>query len=129
MVKQQGFTLTEVLIAMFLMGLGVLAAAPMFLFAMQANEVGSDIGSAGALAVDRLERLRSEQYDTLTAGGSIATNTVDFSDTSDPDFDIRWLIVDDSPISDTKTITVRVIPAGSLPGARRVVTLTTVRAP
>ena len=127
--QQQGFTLAEVMVALFLMGLGVLAAAPMFLFAMQGNEAGGDIGSAGALAVDRFEQLRAQDYQTLTAGGSIAVNVSGYSDTTDPDFDVRWIIVDDTPIADTKTITVRVVPQGDLPSASRVVTLSTVRAP
>jgi prepilin-type N-terminal cleavage/methylation domain-containing protein len=124
-----GFSLVEVIVALFLMGLGVLAAAPMFLYAMQGNAAGADIGSAGALAVDRLEQLRAEDYAALPAGGSLAVSTVGFSDTSDPKFTIRWIIVDDSPISRTKAISVRVIPAGTIPGASRVVTLSTVRAP
>ena len=127
--QQQGFTLAEVMVALFLMGLGVLAAAPMFLFAMQGNEAAGDIGSAGALAVDRFEQLRAQDYDTLTAGGSVAVNVNGFSDVTDPDFDVRWIIVDDTPIANTKTITVRVVPQGDLPSASRVVTLSTVRAP
>ena len=37
-----GFTLVEVVVALFLIGLGVLAAAPMFMFAMQGNAVGGE---------------------------------------------------------------------------------------
>jgi len=127
--KSAGFSLVEVIVALFLMGLGVLAAAPMFMYAMQGNAAGADIGSAGAIAVDRLEQIRSQDYAALTAGGSLAVNTGGFSDTSDPQFTIRWVIVDDSPIANTKAISVRVIPAGTIPGASRVVTLSTVRAP
>ena len=42
-----GFTLVEVLIALFLIGIGVLAAAPMFIYAMQGNAVGGDFGIGG----------------------------------------------------------------------------------
>ena len=35
-----GFTLAEVLVALFLIGIGVLAAAPMFMYAMQGTAVG-----------------------------------------------------------------------------------------
>lgn len=124
-----GFSLVEVIVALFLMGLGVLAAAPMFMYAMQQNASGGDIGSAGAIAVDRLEQIRARDYDTLTAGGSLAVNATGYSDVTDPDFTVRWIVVDDIPIANTKSISVRVIPSGDLPGASRVVTLSTVRAP
>jgi prepilin-type N-terminal cleavage/methylation domain-containing protein len=124
-----GFTLVEVVIALFLMGLGVLAAAPMFMFAMQGNAVGGEKGAASALAVERMELLRSANFSTLTAGGSLTVSLTGYSDTSDPDFDVRWLIANRGTPTNTKTIRVRVVPAGTIPGPSRTVTLSTVRAP
>jgi len=127
--NSSGFTLVEVVVALFLMGLGVLAAAPMFMFAMQGNAVGGEKGQASALAVEHMELLRSTDYINLTAGGSLTVSLTGYSDTSDSDFDVRWLIADRGTPANTKTIRVRVVPAGTIPGPSRVVTLTTVRAP
>ena len=127
--QTSGFTLVEVVIALFLIGLGVLAAAPMFMFAMQSNAVGAEKGQAGALAVERMELLRADDFINLTAGGSLTVSITGYSDTGDPDFDVRWLIADRGTPTNTKTIAVRVVPAGTIPGPSRVVTLTTVRAP
>ena len=126
--SNSGFTLVEVVVALFLIGLGVLAAAPMFMFAMQGNAVGGEKGAAGALAVERMEILRATDYATLTAGGSLTVDTAGFVDTSDPNYTIRWLITANTNPLGTFTVTVRVIPAGTIPGSSRVVTLTTMRA-
>lgn len=124
-----GFTLVEVVIALFLIGLGVLAAAPMFMFAMQTTAVGGEKGIAGAAAVERMELLRRQDYTTLTAGGSLTVNISGYSDTSDPDYAVRWLISNRGNPTNTKTVAVRVVPAGTIVGSSRAVTLTTVRAP
>ncbi len=126
-----GFTIVEVLVALFLMAIGVLAAAPMFVYAMQGNAVGADFGSAGAIAVERMEILRGTRYTDLPAGGDLASDTsaggVDYFDNSDPDFTVRWLIVNNVSPADTKTITLRVTAVRQVVGNRKGVTLTTLR--
>ncbi len=124
-----GFTLVEVLVALFLIGLGVLAAAPMFMYAMQGNAVGGEKGEAGALAVERMEILRAATYSSLTPGGSLTVNTTGYVDTSDPDHTVRWLIETNTVPSGSRIISVRVVPAGTIPGSSREVTLTTIRGP
>ena len=127
--SSSGFTLVEVIVALFLIGLGVLAAAPMFMYAIQGNAVGGEKGEAGALAVEQMEILRAADYVTLSAGGSLTVDTAGYVDTSDPDVTVRWLIVDNTAPTGSLIISVRVIPAGSIPGSSREVTLTTIRGP
>ena len=127
--SSSGFTLVEVIVALFLIGLGVLAAAPMFMYAIQGNAVGGEKGEAGALAVEQMEILRAADYVTLSAGGSLTVNTTGYVDTSDPDVIVRWLIVDNTAPTGSLIISVRVIPAGSIPGSSREVTLTSIRGP
>lgn len=126
-----GFTLVEVLLALFLIAIGVLAAAPMFVYAMQGNAMGADFGSTGAIAVERMEILRSTSYGNLPAGGDLASDVsaggVDYFDNSDPDYTVRWQIVDNVSPDDTKTITVRVTAVRQVVGNRKGVTLTTLR--
>ena len=122
-----GFTLVEVLVAMFLIGIGVLAAAPMFMYAMQGNAVGGDFGSVGAVAVERMELLRSTNYASLTAGGSLTANVTNYFDLSNPEVTQRWSITDNTSPVGTKTITVRVIANRQVVGERKDVTLTMIR--
>ena len=49
--ESRGFTLMEVVIALFLIAVGVIATAPLFVYAMQENAGGGDMGTVGAAAV------------------------------------------------------------------------------
>ena len=127
--SSSGFTLVEVIVALFLIGLGVLAAAPMFMYAMQGNAVGGEKGAAGALAVERMEILRAANYATLAAGGSLTVDTGGYVDNSDPNNTVRWLIINNTAPTGSLIVSVRVIPAGLIPGSSREVTLTSIRGP
>ena len=126
-----GFTLVEVMLALLLLAIGVLAAAPMFVYAMKGNAGAGDFGVVGALAVERMELLRGEDYSDLDAGGSLTANTtvggVDYFDTSNDGYVLRWTIADGSPIANTKTIAVRAVALRQVIGQQKEVTLTTVR--
>jgi prepilin-type N-terminal cleavage/methylation domain-containing protein len=124
---ERGFSLVEVLVALFLIALGVLAAAPMFVYAMQSNATGADFGSVGALAVERMEQLRSSSFVSLAAGGSLTVGQAGYSDSSDPDYIVRWRITDDATPPSVKTITVRTIAVRQVVGQRKEITLTTLR--
>jgi len=123
----EGFTLVEVLLALFLIGIGVLAAAPMFIYAMQGNAVGADLGWVGAVGVERMELLRAEDYDNLPAGGSLTTNVTGYFDTGTQGVTVRWTITDNTVPARTKTITVLVVADRQVVGEQKNVTLTTIR--
>jgi len=122
-----GFTLLEVIVALVLIGVGVLAAAPMFVYAMKGNAVAADFGSVGAVAVERMELLRSQDYVTLAPGGSLTVTTNGYSDSSDPDYTVRWQIADNAVPAGTRSITVRAIAVRQVVGQRKEITLTTLR--
>jgi prepilin-type N-terminal cleavage/methylation domain-containing protein len=125
-----GFTLIEVMLALFLIGLGLLAAAPLFIYAAQGTAVGADFGSAGAIAVERLELLRGVDFDdlALAQGGSLTADVTGYFDASHSDFDVRWLIVDNVSPPNTKTITVTVTAKRQVVGLAKGATVTTLRA-
>lgn len=122
-----GFSLVEVLVALFLIALGVLAAAPMFVYAMQGNATGADFGSVGANAVERMELLRGQDYASLAPGGSLNVSQVGYSDLGDPDVVVRWTIAENANPAGTRTIVVRAIATRQVVGQRKEVTLTTLR--
>jgi prepilin-type N-terminal cleavage/methylation domain-containing protein len=130
--RSEGFTLVETIVALFLIGLAVLAAAPMFMYATQVNAVGADFGTGGAKAVERMEELRGSPFATLVAGGSLTGDTAGYFDASDPSYTIRWQITDNGAPPDTKTIEVRCVAmrtANANMGNQKQVTLTSLRGP
>jgi len=126
--RSDGFTLVEVLLALFLIGLALVAAAPMFISAVKETASGADLGSVGARAVDRMELLRQSDFFSLAAGGDLASNVSGFSDTGDPNFTVRWQITDNASPATLKTVSVRVIATRVAMGLQKEITLTSLRA-
>ena len=95
----QGFTLIEVLIAMAIFSVGILAVG-----AMQINSVNTNTGARihteeSTWVVDQIERLTALDYDNadLTAG----VHTV----VQGP-YTVQWTVTDDSPVAGAKRIAV-----------------------
>ncbi len=125
--RAAGFSLVEVLVGLFLLSIGLLALAPMFVQAARSNAVGADMGWVGAAATERMERLREIDYEDLTAGGSLTSNAGGFFDASAPNLLIRWEVVDNTVPANTKTVNL-VAEIQAVTGPRRRVSLTTLRA-
>ena len=95
----QGFTLIEVLIAMAIFSVGILAVG-----AMQINSVNTNTGARihteeSTWVVDQIERLTALDYDNadLTAG--------DHTVVQGP-YTVQWTVTDDSPVAGAKRIAV-----------------------
>lgn len=126
--KNSGFSLLETLIAMFLTMVAALAVAPMFVQAARTNDAGADMGSVGAIAVDRLEQLRQEPWRDLLSGGSLTENVDGYFSAAGTDFLVRWRILDDPTTTQSKAITVIALAREAQIGPRRQVELTVARA-
>ena len=122
-----GFSLVEVLLAMSLMFVGMMAAAPLFVFAMKETAAGADLGTVGAAAVDRMEMLRATGFDSLAADGSLTDNAVGYSDTSHLQYTVRWQIADNGTPATVKTVSVRAIASRQAMGLAKEVTLSSLR--
>ncbi len=122
----RGFSLVEVLVALFLMALAALAAAPLFVAATRANVGAGDAAEVGAAAVSRMEALRAAEYDSLAPGGSLSTNVAGYVDTTDRAVVVRWVVA--SNAGPTKTITVRAVATREVLGLGRQITLAAIRA-
>jgi prepilin-type N-terminal cleavage/methylation domain-containing protein len=126
--RAHGFTLLEVVLALAIMAIGVIATAPLFVYAARENAGGGDLGSVGALAVERLEQLRGLSYYNLNNGGDLQSNVDGFSDLSDPDFDVRWVVADSAgPPAGMRVIVVLALSNREVIGKAKEVTVATLR--
>ena len=128
MKQTQGFTLIEVVIAMTILAFGIIATMPMFVHAAKENAGAGDRGMVGTLAVDRMEDLRGGFYYSLVNGGSLTGNVSGYSDTSNPDYDVRWTVADNpNPPTESKIVVVRAVAKRQVMGQPKSVTLVALR--
>jgi prepilin-type N-terminal cleavage/methylation domain-containing protein len=123
--SSDGFTLVEILVAMTLLAVSLLAVGSLFVFAVRERATGADLGSVGAIASERIEMLRAVSFDALTAGGTFrATSWA--SATRRPRLHDP-IVADNASPATTKTITVRVIANRTTTGLRKEIALSTLR--
>jgi prepilin-type N-terminal cleavage/methylation domain-containing protein len=125
--RGDGFTLVETLLALSLLGVGVVATAPLFVVAIQDNAMGADSGAAAALAVERMEQLRAVDCDALVAGGDLASDVTGYFDATDPAFVVRWEVSDNASPAGSKTVRVRAVSLRQIRGQPKQVTLALLR--
>jgi len=114
--NESGFTLVEVVVAMLVFTVGIVALAQLMAVTMQMQAHGRNQTSAVRLAQDRLDQLMSLNFDTsapvqITVGDSLSENVENYFDTDIAGYTRRWMIEagpDGDP--DLRQITIRVIP-------------------
>jgi type IV pilus assembly protein PilV len=94
----EGFTLVEVMIGMAIFLIGFLAIGSLQLTAINGNAGAREATEAATRATDQLETLIALPYDSIVGGGPV----------TDGAYTVSWAVVDDSPLPNTKTITVTV---------------------
>ena len=95
--SEKGFTLVEILIAMTIFAIGILAVASMQVWGLRGNSSAIWHSQAATWAADRIEKLMTVDYADLADG----------SETQD-DYTITWTVATNKPIDNTATITVDV---------------------
>ena len=79
--RNEGFTLLEVLIAVVILAFGLLAIAQMQVIAIRFNYQGRDVTEAVTLAKDQLESLKTLPFGHADLGDTTDTNNDDLADT------------------------------------------------
>jgi type II secretory pathway pseudopilin PulG len=112
--NERGSFLLEVLAAMALLAMALLAVVPMFLLASRENAAASDLTFATTSAYDRAETLKRVAYTALAGGqDTVQLRLIKFSRV--------WTIDNDVPYPGMKRVTVTVTPARRSPhGENRV---------
>jgi type IV pilus assembly protein PilV len=113
-----GFTVVEVMVAVLLIGVGLMALASVSTSVTRANAQSSALTVAGGLAQERIETLRSAPYASIASGG-------DERDLDRVTYRRTWNVADDQPRVGLKTILVTVTWTSR--GVARRTTLATIR--
>ena len=98
--KEQGFTLVEVLIALTIFAIGILAIASMQMWGLRGNSSAMYHTEAATFAADRIETLMTVDYADLADGSETQGDSNEYT--------ISWTVSTDNPINNTATITVDV---------------------
>ena len=105
---KRGFTLIEVMVAMVIFAVGILALA-----GMQSNYISGNAQArlqteATALGAHVIEQLRSMPFDA--ADLDPFTNPHQPPAGSTGPYDVQWTVTDNAPVNNTKTVNVVVAP-------------------
>ncbi len=101
--EQDGFTFIEVLIAVTIFAVGLLAIAAMQTSAIKANSTGNRITEISTVGIDRLENLMSVPYAQLTTGTDL---------TPPAGYTVNWTVAPNALALNTSTVTLTVAGKG-----------------
>ena len=121
--KEKGFTLLEVLIAISIFSIGILAVGTMQISSIGGNASARMHTEAATWAADRAERLMALPYDHADLD---AANNPHAATEGDGVHNIQWNVADNTPISNTKTI--RVIVTWNARGGQKSVFIDYIKA-
>lgn len=97
--NHKGFTLVEIMVAMFILTIALLGLISVTVIVIKGNSFSKTITTATTLAKDKLEQLKNTDYDSLAGG----------ADTVESIYTRTWTITNNSPAAGMKTIQVIVV--------------------
>ena len=119
-----GFTLIEVLIAMAIFSIGILAVASMQLWNVKNNTTGNITTLATLLARNQMEQLKNVADVTTLASGTDPNNPVDENGNSGGIYTRSWVIT--NPLGGSATRQIQVTVSWTKGGPNRSVVLTSI---
>lgn len=115
--RKQGFTLIELMVALFILSIGLLAMAKMQMSAIQGNTFGGRMTTAVALGQNQMESLINQSLDPwpLVTNSQVVPDPTILGEQY-TGHTISWSITPNAPIPDTVTLRVVVEwPGGGTP--------------
>jgi prepilin-type N-terminal cleavage/methylation domain-containing protein len=105
--KEHGYTLIEVLIALTIFAVGLLAVAGMQTSAIRMNSIAGKLTDLSTWGMDKIEELSALPYShpLLDSAGNPHQERIG-------DYTISWRVIDNNPVTNTKKITVTVTGQG-----------------
>ncbi|MGA9176460.1 MAG: prepilin-type N-terminal cleavage/methylation domain-containing protein [Desulfobacterales bacterium] len=105
--KEDGYTLIEILIAITIFAVGLLAVAGMQTSAIRMNSMAGNLTNFSTWGMDKIEELSALPYShpLLDPANNPHQEVLG-------DYTISWTIIDNNPVSNTKNITVTVTGLG-----------------
>lgn len=97
--REEGFTLIEVLIAMVILSIGIIALTSMQTTGIKGNATANILTTGGTWAADSVERVFAMDYADLTSGSTTSTNGK---------YTTTWNVTDATPMPETKSIVITV---------------------
>jgi type IV pilus assembly protein PilV len=114
--KEDGFTLIEVLIAITIFAVGLLAVAAMQNSAILMNSSAGKLTNLSTWGMDKIEELSALPYTDPwleTAGNPPGNDSAGNTHQEvSGDYTISWTVIDDNPLTSIKNITVTVTGRG-----------------
>lgn len=105
--KEAGYTLIEILIAITIFAVGLLAVAGMQTSAIRMNSMAGKLTNLSTWGMDKIEELSALPYShpLLDSAGNPHQEVLG-------DYTISWTIIDNNPLTNVKNITVTVTGQG-----------------
>jgi prepilin-type N-terminal cleavage/methylation domain-containing protein len=113
--QQRGFTLIECLVSIVVFFIAIMGLSSVTVMVMKGNSFSQAMNVATDMAMDKIEYLQNMGYDDVASGGPETLQAI---------YTRQWTVADNSPVSNTRTITATV--SWNWLGLTRHVTLTTI---
>ncbi len=104
--SEEGFSLIEVVIALGVLGIGILSMYSMQLHSIKGNSSANKITQEAVWGADGLEQIYSFDFDEIIDASGERPDLEDYVDTDL--FDIAWTTTEDSPLEDVATIEIKI---------------------
>ncbi len=103
--NEQGFTLIEVVIALGVLGFGILAMFSMQVFGIRGNAIANKITHEVAWSSNGFERLIDLDFEDVALSNKYPDLSTDVDTTL---YDVTWGSTNDTPITGMMTVTVKI---------------------
>lgn len=103
--KNQGFTLIEVVIALGVLGFGILTMFSMQAFGIKGNAIASKITQEVAWSVSGLEQILDMEYDDVAKSNKVPDLSADVKDSL---YTVTWGVAPNQPITGLMTVKVNI---------------------